>query len=541
MRKTILRKKLLFLIVILGLILRILLIDSAPPSLYGDELTIALDAQSLLKTGRDQLGNFLPLTFSMGAGRPAGYVYGSIPFVALFGPTALGVRTLSIISGLAIIILLYLLGRRVLGEKTGLCAAAIGAISPWDISLSRGGFEAHLALLLALLGTYLFLRASEKPMFYILSALSFGLTLHTYPTYKVSLLLFFPLLFWYQGGRKILMNGKKYFLSGVLVLFFLGILSFSQTFIGGSEVRFFNINIFSQKELKSFIEQKINFERQISKLPKTVRKYFHNKPVEYTNVFIDNYLKNFSLDFLILQGDGNPRHNMATTGQIYTVEIFLIIIAILTFWQKEKRLILFLLLWILLAPVPTAIVDLPHALRSSFMMPPLIILSALGLVTILKFQSRIPLVLVSIFFFIQFVFFIQKLYFLAPNEYSNFWSYPAKFASEIALENREKYDFIILSDKIESVEFAYPVYSKTDPNLIIDQNKNKNMFFGYRLKKYGNVFIGNIVDTGFEEAINNIPGSVLYIGSKYEGNSFVDYEIINGLDEQAALVVKKKH
>src|SRR3989344_3598027 len=95
-------------IIFVGLILRVIFINTSPPSLYGDELTIALDANSILKTGRDQLGNFLPLTFPMGAGRPAGYVYFSIPFVALFGPTALGVRALSILSGAGIILLVYL-------------------------------------------------------------------------------------------------------------------------------------------------------------------------------------------------------------------------------------------------------------------------------------------------------------------------------------------------------------------------------------------------------------------------------------------------
>ena len=67
-------KYILILILILALFLRIINIQNSPPALYGDELTIALDANSLLYTAKDQLGNFLPLTFAMGAGRPAGYV-----------------------------------------------------------------------------------------------------------------------------------------------------------------------------------------------------------------------------------------------------------------------------------------------------------------------------------------------------------------------------------------------------------------------------------------------------------------------------------
>ena len=124
-------------ILLLGFALRIIDINNNPPSLYGDELTIALDVNSLLHTGQDQLGNYFPLTFEMGAGRPAGYVYFSIPFVAIFGPTAMGVRMLSILSGIGIILLMYLLGKRLFSEKIVLLAASMTALSPWDISLSR--------------------------------------------------------------------------------------------------------------------------------------------------------------------------------------------------------------------------------------------------------------------------------------------------------------------------------------------------------------------------------------------------------------------
>ncbi len=225
-------KIILLCIIIFGLCLRILFINDSNHPLYGDELTITLDAYSLLKTGCDQLGNFLPLTFPMGAGRPAGYVYGTVPFVAIFGPSVLGVRSLSLLSGIGIISLLYLIGKRLFSVKVGFLAAAIGAVSPWEISLSRGGFEAHFALLLALLGVYLFIAARQKPFLYVLSAFSFGLTWFTYPTYKISLLLFLLLLLWFEGRIKGILN-KKYFLTGAIIFLILGLIALSQTFLEG--------------------------------------------------------------------------------------------------------------------------------------------------------------------------------------------------------------------------------------------------------------------------------------------------------------------
>lgn len=535
-------KIILGIIILAALLLRAVDINNNPPALYGDELTIVLDANSILKTGKDQLGNSFPLTFEMGAGRPAGYVYGSIPFVALFGPTAMGVRGLSIVSGLGLMLLLYFLASKLFSKKVGLISAGLIAISPWDISLSRGGFEAHFALFLSLLGLMLFIFSDKKPHFLILSALSFGLTLHTYPTYKLILPLFLILLIWYKGGLKRLFIKEiriQTILSSV-ILTVIGILAASQTFTGGSEVRFGNINIFSQKQAQETIIQKINFERSISTLPSSISKIFHNKGVEHGKILIENYLKNFSMDFLVLHGDRNPRHNMATMGEIYFVESILIIVGFLSFWQKQKKTVLFLFIWLTLAPIPTAFVDAPHALRSSFMLPPLILFSSLGVTTILNMKNRLVFWAVLLLFVIQLTFFVQKLYFLAPYEYSKFWSYPAKLASKIAQNNMNNFKYIFLSDKIDNIEFAYPVYAKIELNGVIQQNKQKTNIGKYDFKKFDNVYIGYIPDSEIEDFIDNLDGKVLFIGSFEQGKSLAEFETAEGLDKSQALVLKRK-
>lgn len=530
-------KIILTIILILGLFFRVVNINNNPPALYGDELTITLDAYSILKTGHDQLGSFLPLTFEMGAGRPAVYVYASIPFVALFGPSALGVRMLSILSGLGIILLLYLIGRELFSERVGLLASAIGAVSPWEISLSRGGFEAHFALFLALLGVYFFIKAKEKSYTLLLSAVCFGLTLHTYPTYKISLFLFLPLLVWHQWKRNSISNYRKYLVAGILIFLLLGVAALSQTFIADSEIRFSNINIFSQEKLKDSIEQKINLERKLTNLPQTQARYFHNKGTEYTKLLIENYLQNFSMDFLVLHGDKNPRHNMATMGQIYATEIILILAAFLIVWQNYKKTALFLLLWIILAPIPTAIVGQPHALRSAFMLPPLLFFSALGLSVILSQKKKMLLTIVSMVFILQFIFFIQKLYFLAPFEYGNFWSYSGKLASEVAINNKDKYDYVIVADKIDSIEFAYPTYAKVDPETVISQNKNKTSLNDYIFKKFDNVYIGYIPDTLISSFLDTLNGSFLYIGLPTDAKYLEKYETLQGPDKKDTILI----
>ncbi|MBI3485318.1 glycosyltransferase family 39 protein [Candidatus Daviesbacteria bacterium] len=530
------------LIIVLGFILRILLINKI--SLYGDELTLVFDAYSLLKTGMDQTGQFLPLTFNMGAGRPGGYVYASIPFVALFGPSALGVRSLSIISGLLNIVLIYFLGKKFFSKSTGLIAAFIYSVSIWDLSLSIGGFEAHFALFLALLGIVLFIYATKKPFFYILSAFFLGLTIHTYPTYKLTLLFIIPLLLWLRGDFKLYFEKKLIVVTAIslLILTFLGILSASQTLFAGSENRFSNINVFNLKDVKEQIIQKINSERSTDLLPANLSNFFHNKPTEYFKLIFQSYFQNLSWDFLFFHGDKNPRHNMSNFGELYFAEAILIITGLYYGWSNYRRKTIFLIFWILIVPLPTALILEQHALRNSFMLPPLILFSSLGLVTLLNIKKwkYFSLGLVLLLFLVQFGFFIDKFYFLAPNLYSRFWSYPAKQASGIIIENKIKFDFIIVSDRIDNIEYAYPVYDIVDPKLIIYANQKASYLNNLKFKQINNIFIGNVPDNQAEQFIRSLKGSVLYIGSMNEQQTLPNFSYMNGLDGKRSLFISEK-
>lgn len=532
------------LILFLGLILRLYNLSEVP--LYGDELTIVYDVYSIIKTGGfDQTGEFLPITFSMGAGRPAGYVYGSIPFVLLFGPNEWGVRGLSIISGLGVILVLFFLGRYLFNEKVGLIAAFLAAVNPWELSLSRGGFEAHFALLLSLLGFYLFSLAKNNPKFYILSALSFGLTFHTYPTYKIVLPVFFVLLIWYTKGIKSILESinKKWVFAGLIILGLFVATSLTQTFFANSEVRFGNINIFSKEDLREQIIQRVNFERNLNPLPGIVSLVFHNKFLEYAFIVGENYFKNFSLEFLFLHGDGNPRHNMTAIGGFYLVEMLLIFLGMLIVIGENKKLFIFLSIWIFIAPLPAALIEGPHFLRSAFMLPPLILFSAIGVAKLLENKKRygrfLKIAVIAIFIS-QFMFLTNSLYFLSPAKFGNFWAYSAKQATEVALENKDKFDAIFISDRVDNIEFAYPVYAKISPKIVIEQNKKREKVGDFQFKKFDNIYIGSIPEVSIKDFVNSQMGKILYIGPEAEKRVFTLYETLQGSDNLDSIVLYKK-
>jgi len=510
MRKTLL----LGIIILFAFLIRVFGIAQVP--LYGDELTITQDAYSILQTGKDVTGKVLPLTFSMGAGRPGGYVYFSVPFVALFGPGAYGVRMLSIISGVGIVLAGYLLSRKLFSEKIAIITAFLIAISPWAINLSRGGYEANFALLLCLFAIYAFLKAKEKPICYPISAVLLGLTIFTYPTFKLTIPLFFIPLLRYAGGIKEIFVKKNIFyllVSIIIGISFIG-LSINETFNNNSEERFGRINIFSSEDIQRNIVEEVINERGIVDLP-YVDRLFHNKVVKNIEYFVENYLNNFSIQYLFVEGDGNPRHNMTQTGVLFTVEILTILLGLYAIMQKEKKGIVLLFSWVLITPIATSIVGVPHTLRNAFMFLALSMISAYGIFLLSSNKKKIFFTLFVFGLFVQFIFQMERLYLVSAKEYEKSWSYPAKRASEIVASEKDKYDHVIISDRIDSMEYAYPVYAKVDSKLVQEQNLNTSLIGEFSLKTYGNVSIGRIPDGELSEFIDSIPGSVLFIGSEY--------------------------
>jgi hypothetical protein len=119
-----------------------------------------------------------------------------------------------------------------------------------------------------------------------------------------------------------------------------------------------------------------------------------------------------------------------------------------------------------------------HGLRNDLMIPPFLLISSYAL-------SNLPRKLLTLsagLFLIQLIFVMQRVYFLAPEKFASFWSADAKAASLETIGNKDKNKTIVLSTKTDNIEYAYEVYAKIDPNLVIGQ-------YGKFPKVFGNVVI----------------------------------------------------
>jgi len=176
-----------FLIIIFGLWLRAVGLEQSPPSLGFDEAALGYNAYSLLKTGRDEYGNWLPLSLrSFNDFKPALYSYLTIPFIYIWGLNATAVRMTSAVAGTASLIFLYLLLKKYIKNKWLLVFIfAVLSVQPYRLHFSRSAFETNLSAMFFCGGAY-FLLTTKSRLRQILSVLFFGLAAYSYHSARLS-------------------------------------------------------------------------------------------------------------------------------------------------------------------------------------------------------------------------------------------------------------------------------------------------------------------------------------------------------------------
>ncbi|MBC8450440.1 MAG: glycosyltransferase family 39 protein, partial [Chloroflexi bacterium] len=129
---------LLIIILLLALALRAYRLDGQ--SLWADEgNSAALAGRSLAQIAHDSAHDIHPPLYYW-------LLHGWTP---LFGSNEIGLRSLSALLGLLLVWLIYSIGRRLHGQATGLLAAFLAAVNPFQIYYAQ---EARMYMLLALCG-----------------------------------------------------------------------------------------------------------------------------------------------------------------------------------------------------------------------------------------------------------------------------------------------------------------------------------------------------------------------------------------------------
>lgn len=386
-------KFLLVLICLLFLFTRLYKIAEIPSSVYWDEASIGYNAYSVLKTGKDEWGNFLPIHFrAFGEFKLPVYIYSVIPFISIFGLNELSVRLPAVLFSLGIIILTYLLAKKFSeseNESVGLLAAFIAAVSPWFFIFSRTGFEVTAGLMFYLLGILLFLHKIDGKLL-LLSVLSFILSAYSYNSFRIISPLTLLILVLVEKDSVIYLLKRS--ISWVILSFVILLLA---------SWPIFKLYVYDAGILRFQAVGEVS-----------------------VSTAVKNYSAHFDPYFLFIQGDDNLRHQQEGFGQLYFPELILIILGLANLVRSKVRYRWLPVIIILLSPIPAAITkESPHALRSLSMVPFIHIISAVGVFYLTQFFKRRILIYTSlvIIFLIFFSKYFINFIIIYPQKSVDYW------------------------------------------------------------------------------------------------------------------------
>lgn len=466
----ILKSKYLVIIIFFASILRLWNLNTVPPHLTPDEAALGYNAYSILKTGKDEHGIFLPLVFkSFGDYKPGFYVYATVPVVAVFGFNEWSVRLPSALFGILSVYLLYLITQQIFPKNKNLPLAIsfVAAINPWLIYFSRGAWEANMSLTLTLLGMYFFFKALRESRFLIFSTIFFGLTLITYQGAKLSsaiviLLLIFT--YWNEFWKV----ERKYLLSSIIVGSIIS-LPIVLSLLFGQTGRLKVFSIFSNSRSDSFLQ---NMFIQSNEKKWGLNYFlFHSDSYDTFRGILGRWFNHFSGRFLFFEGDWpNPRHSAPYQGMLLMSDLLLLLYGLFdTLKNKLTKEKLFIILWLILAPLPAVLTrDQVHAVRALNMAIPLIFIIAFGLNSLMNviYENKYKSVLIlvgSLVYLGGILYFFDAYFVHVPSHNSKLWEYGYKQIVQTITPIQNNYETIKIQQSFSQPYIYFLFYQKYDP------------------------------------------------------------------------------
>lgn len=540
----ILTSLLLIVIILIASVMRLYQLGIVPPSPDWDEAALGYNAYSILLTGRDEYGKFLPIVLrSFDDYKPALYMYFIVPLIPLFGVDIISVRLPSAILGILTVLATYFLIKELFKRKDmAFITSFLLAISPMSIQFSRVAFETNTGLAFNVFGALFFLKGLKKPWFFILAALFLGLNLSVYQSDRLFTPLFaftLIIIFWQQ----LITVPKKYLISAFLVGV-LTILPLAANIATNSNslYRFKGVSIFSElttiknQAEKRYIDDKNNSNR--------AGVFLHNKWTAYGREIMSGYLSHYDLNWLFIRGDLS-RHHAPSVGILYLWELPFLLIGIysLIFHKFPAKAKIFIFTWFLLAPVPAALTTgVPHAVRTLNFLPTFQVFVAIGIFNLFLFFNKYKtfgirylifggVILFAIFNFIYYInqYFVQQNYFTSYD-----WQYGYKEAVSYVKKINSKYKKIVVSDRVplDQSYMFFLFYLKYPPELY---QKAGNTSGGFReTHKFDKYKFRPIVWEKEEKS-----SDILYIGTPqdFQAGEKNILKTINYLDGKPAIFI----
>jgi 4-amino-4-deoxy-L-arabinose transferase-like glycosyltransferase len=379
-------------ILVVAACIRFFKLGEVPHGMAWDEAAIGYNGYAIFTTRRDEWLVKLPLSFrSFGDYKSPLAIYLNGPFTYFLGMQLWVVRLPFAIAGV-LSVAGFMLLVRLLKEKLKLAHAdqwsllggALLCLSPWHIHFSRVAFESGLALFFLIWGVYFFfqflffefkdIRNKKKAYalsitWAILSAIFLSATVYTYHSAKVVI----PLMVIALG----VMNWRRIIANLIPALVGCGVGAAAlwplakDLLWGNGNERLNQASIFSLSG--SFFQ--------------------------FLQTFVNHFLQHFTPQFLILGQTLTLRHGDGKWGVLFPTTFALVLIAIIMFFLKKKRmnlaflhqeyLLLLGIVWIIIGIVPAALgLDVPHSNRALLALPGFLLVALEGMNSLIQYLSK---------------------------------------------------------------------------------------------------------------------------------------------------------
>ncbi|OGH12040.1 MAG: hypothetical protein A2857_03520 [Candidatus Levybacteria bacterium RIFCSPHIGHO2_01_FULL_36_15] len=527
------------LILLIAFILRFYKLGIVPDGLQQDETSIGYNAYSILKTGRDEHGVYLPQNFqAFGEYKLPGYIYSSVLPVAFFGLIPFSIRFVSAASGLLSVIVVFFLAKSLINlayknnekhlfsQYVPYFTALLLAINPWHLHFSRAAFEVMLANFFILSGVLLFIVGIEKSRFrYIAFSIIFlSLSIYTYNIARAfTPLLILLLAFIFR--KKISALPKRFFAAAMLLTsvcflpFILGTVTHGGVDSASGTLIFTSAKVQAQlQEIRSYF---VEYE--------PAGKIFFNYWILTLWQYVNNIFSHLSVNFYFINGSEHGNNSVGTTGQWYLFELPLILWGIISLYRTKGAVAKIIFAWIVSLVLITSFTrEPPQATRTFFLIFPITFCSGVGLYNLIsKIKSysnkniQYAVTFISFIVFSYFVFIYFASYYVRfPVYYAKHWRIGDRDAVAYIKEHQNEYDKIIIDQSSGFIYTSLLTYLPYPPQSFQNEarwNKedSEGFTYPYLFGKY------EIRQINWPEDLNSARTLILTTSDKKPDNTFL--------------------
>ncbi|MEK7060899.1 MAG: hypothetical protein AAB931_00070 [Patescibacteria group bacterium] len=251
---------------------------------------------------------------------------------------------------------------------------------------------------------------------------------------------------------------------------------------------------------------------------------FHNKVIDYSSLFLENYFKHYSFDFLFTDKGFPDRYRVPSNGLLNLIELPFILLGVWFLLRNYRRIGLFLVGWVLIAPIGSSLTfdDVPNLQRSMLVFPSISIISAYGFINSYLFLKRYKYSL--IFTTVIVLTFIYSILFYLHQYYVHQLVHRPWYRQEGYVELIQKvnnllpdYKKTVITNRESAPTIFFLFYSKYDPLKFQKEKEGKFLGESDSVSFYKYEFSDEECPLRIDDKTKNLTGEdgILYINSSH--------------------------